>query len=207
MAERDLVELGGRARDRRPEERRRVARQWAEPVGERAVVAVREHAPTRVGRGLACPRLGDALVPGDRALQAKPGTHEGDPIAHRKRQAKRKELRPPAGDDAAVQLDCDELSRNLAKLDADLLRQPPGRRARPAEDVRAEVQPVGAPRLRVHAPAEAVRGLEHEDVAVAEIPRRREATDPGADDDCISNRWVTHARAPMLTGARIHSGR
>ncbi len=46
----------------------------------------------------------------------------------------------------------------------------------------------GAPRLRVHAPAEAVRGLEHEDVAVAEIPRRREATDPGADDDCISNR-------------------
>ncbi len=85
MSERDLVQLGRRARDGRAEERRGVAGQGAEPVGERPVVAVGEHPETRVRARLALPWAGHALVRGDGPFQPQSRSDEREPVAERQR--------------------------------------------------------------------------------------------------------------------------
>jgi len=49
----------------------------------------------------------------------------------------------------------------------------------------AEVEPVVAARVGAQAAAEAVAGLEQQDVAVAQAPRRGEARDPASDHDDV----------------------
>ena len=54
--------------------------------------------------------------------------------------------------------------------------------ARAAKEVRAEVEPVRAPRLGAHPAAHAVGGLKHEDLAVPERPPGSQAGDTAAHD-------------------------
>ena len=81
VAERDLVELGRRARHGRPEERRGVGRERPQPVRERPVVSVREHAAPDVGRLVPGSRARRLLVARDRPLEAQAGAYEGQPLA------------------------------------------------------------------------------------------------------------------------------
>jgi hypothetical protein len=108
------------------------------------------------------------------------------------------ELRPPARDDAAVQLHGYELTGYTGELDTDLLGKAPGRGARSAEHVRAEVQPVRVTRFRMHTAADTLRGLEHDDVAVAQVPRGRKASDA-----CSHHHDVSDALSDVRK--RIHS--
>ena len=59
-------------------------------------------------------------------------------------------------------------------------------RARRREQVGAVVEPVVAARVGAQAAAEPVAGLEQQDVAVAQPPRRREPGDPAADDHDVA---------------------
>ena len=53
------------------------------------------------------------------------------------------------------------------------------------EHVRAEVDPVVAPRLGPDAAADAVGRLQHDDVAIAQVPGGREARNAPADHDHV----------------------
>jgi hypothetical protein len=59
--------------------------------------------------------------------------------------------------------------------------------------VRTEVQPVRVAALAADPATDALRALEHDDVAVAEVPGSREAGDAAADDDRIADRLVLAA--------------
>jgi hypothetical protein len=75
--------------------------------------------------------------------------------------------------------------------------------------VRTEVQPVGVALLAADAAAHALAALEHDDVAVAQIPGGCEAGDAAADDDRVANRLALAAaegvvgQAPSIARADV----
>ena len=75
---------------------------------------------------------------------------------------------------------------NRLGADAEPLEQPARDGLLAAEDVRAEVQPDVAARLATGSATHPVRRLEHDDITVAELVRRREPGDATADDDDLS---------------------
>ena len=186
-ARRDLLGLGRGARHGRPEHQVGVAGQLAEPVGERAVVSVREQAPARLGGRLAGARPGHALVARDGDAQPRARARERDALGRPQREAQRIQLGPAADEQPPVELERDEVARHGHGLDADIGDEPAGRRAGPAEDVRAEVQPVRVARLAADAPAEPAGALEHDDVAVAQVPGGREPGDAATDHDRVAH--------------------
>ena len=184
----DLLRLGRGARHGRPEHQVGIARQLAEPVGERPVVPVGEQPPASLGRRLARAGLGDTLVAGNGNPQARARAHEGHALAPAQREAERVQLGPAADEQPAVELEGREMARHGHGLDADVGDEPAGRRTGAAEDVRAEVQPVRIARLAADTPAEPLAALEHHHVAVAQIPGRREARDAATDHDRVAYR-------------------
>ena len=183
----DLLRLGRGARHGGPEHQVGIARELPEPLGERLGVAMCKQPPPRLGGRLAGPRPGDALVTCDRDPQSRSRARERDALGGAQRQAQRIQLGPSADQQAAVELERDEVTGHGQRLHADVGDQAPCRRARAAEDVGAEVHPVGPARLAADAAAGALRALEHDDIAVAQIPGRRQARDAAADDDGVAD--------------------
>ena len=140
-----------------------------------------------IDRRLARPRLRHPLVARDRDAQARSGARERHALGRPEREAQRIQLGPASHEELAVELERDEVPGHRHRLHADVGDEPPGRRAGSAEDVGAEVQPVRRARLAADAAAEAVRALEHDDIAVAQIPGRGEAGDAASDHDHVAH--------------------
>ena len=183
-----------------------VARELAQPLGERLVVAVCEQAPARLGGRLAWPRHGDPRIARDREAQAGARAHQRHALCGSQRQPERVQLGAAADEQLAVQLERDEVPGNRERLDADVGDEPARGRPRTREDVRAEVQPVGVARLAADAAAEAPGGLEDDDVAIAQIPRGREARDAAADDDRVAYGLVLAAGGVAGQAAESSAG-
>jgi hypothetical protein len=92
---------------------------------------------------------------------------------------------------------------NRERFDSDIGDEPARGRPGTAEDVRPEIQPVGVARLAANAAAEAPGGLEDDDVAIAQIPRGRQARDAAADDDRVAYGLVLAAGG--VTGQAVES--
>ena len=165
----------------------------AQPLGERLVVAVREQPPARLRGRLAGARPRDALVARDRDAQPGAGARECDALGRPQRQPQRIQLGPAADEQAPVELERDEVPGHRHRLDADVRDEPAGRRSGTAEDVRPEVHPVRPARLAADAAAQALGALEHDDVAVAQVPGRREARDAASDHDGVAHGLVLAA--------------
>ena len=149
---------------------------------------MREQPPARLGRRLAGPRLGDALVAGDRDAQARPG-------AHRARRAR------PACSGRRSGYSSGRPPTSRRPLSSSATRWPgTGSDSTPTSATSRPVAEPGplktwAPRfsqygargsLRMRPPS-ALGALEHDDVAVAQIPGRREAGDAAADHDGVAH--------------------
>ena len=113
------------------------------------------------------------------------------------RQTEGEELDGAVRDELAVERDGREPAGNRSGLDADLLDQAARSAARTGKDVRAEVEPVRAAALRTDAAAEPVARLEHDHVAIAQVPRGGKPGDPTANDDHVA--VARHGRSKVTT--------
>jgi len=131
---------------------------------------------------------GDCGVAPHRKPELGAGAHERHARTQRQRQPQRVGLDRSARDDAVAERDGGKAALDLRRLHASLGEQPAGRRVRAPEDVRAEVEPHVAARLRADPAAEPFRRLEHDHVEAAEMPGGGKSGDPAADDDDVVGR-------------------
>ena len=177
-----ILRLARRPRQRGPEEPIGVGGQRPQELGHRAVVHEIEHSllPRRVR--LAGPRFRDGGVPADGQPQPGSGASQRDATRRREGEQQRHRLDRAAGDDAAAHLRSRQPAGYGPRLHAGCTQQRPGRRGGATEDVRTEVQPDVAARLRPQPAAGPLTRLEHDDVAVAQLPACRQPREPATDD-------------------------
>ena len=193
------------ARERASEQRVHVRRQPAHELGERPVVHELEHPLLPLGIRLAGPCASDRGVAPHREAQPDARPDERQPIAETQRQAEGEELDRAAREELAVERDSREPAGNRSSLDADLVDQAARGAARTGEDVRPEVEPVRAAAFGTDAAPEPVARLEHDHVAVAQMPRGGEPGDPAADDDHLT--VASHIGESRLTTSSSPSTR
>ncbi len=165
-----LLRLGRQPIRRRAEDRVRIRVERADEVGERAVVEEREDARTDVRRCLTRALTGQGVVLLRRAahLQARPDEGKAAREGHRKPQRIR--LRAAASDHLATVGHAEEAAREGKRLEPHLLDQAGDDRAPAREHVGADAEPVVPAWLGLHAAADALLGLEHQHVPVAQRP-------------------------------------
>ena len=166
---RELVQLRGGAVRRAGEDL--VHSRWkrTEEGTEAAVILEVEALPGRV-------------VSSDGALDLHPCPRERDPVAQRERQPERIGLDTPAVEQRRADRQPHHAAGDRDGVETAVARHAVHQRARRREQMRAVVEPVLAAGIRAHAPAETIAGLEHQDVAMAQPPCRRESGDAAADD-------------------------
>lgn len=148
---------------------------------------------------LAGARRDRLAVGADVEAQADAGTDEGPAGAPGERQPERVGLDGAARDDRAPDRDGGEAAGQVARLDAHGGEQPPGLRVGAAEDVPAEVEPGVVTRLAAKPAADAIGRLEHDHVAVAQVPGGGQPGEPAADDDDLAA-----LRQPAVTVRAAH---
>ena len=143
------------------------------------------------------PFASDRRVAAHRETQPDTRADERQTIAETQRQAEREKLDRAARDELAVERDGGEPAGNRSGLDPDIVDQAARGAARAGEDVRAEVEPVRAAALRTDAAAEPFAGLEHDHVAIAQVPGGGEPGDSAANDDHVA--VARHGRSRVTT--------
>ena len=179
---RDLLGLGRDALGDGPEDRRDVGVEVAQVRGEALVVPVSEHTGAPCGRRLSRTGPHGANVLLGRRAKPEARPHEGQARPPRQREAEGIGLGTPARDHAAPEREPHPVARDAPRLEARLRHEPVHEGSGTSEEVRAEVEPVGAPGLRAHPAADAVGGLEHENLAVPERPPGGQPGDASTHD-------------------------
>ena len=173
IARRDLLWLARSARQGAAEEGIDLGRERPEHVHRRLVVHKVEHPRLALRQGLARQWLYDLRVLSDIATQLEASAHELQLAAPRDRQAKGVGLDAAIGDELAPVGDARQRARNIDGVGTGLGDQSPNGRVFAGKDMRTKVEPMFAPRDRHQSTANAIGRLEHDDIAILEVPRGR----------------------------------
>jgi hypothetical protein len=185
VAGRQVLGLARRARQRRAEESVDVFRQRPDELRERPIVEKRQHPLLAFASIFAGPGRRDLRVAPNRSAKLDPCADEREAGANRHRQTQRERLDGAVRGDSAAERGSGKPAGNLLGTHARVGEEPAGGRVGGAEHMSAEVEPVIPASLRPDAPADPVLGLEDEDVAISQFPRRRKTRHSGAYDDNV----------------------